>query len=143
MLKLACETRIAAAPETVFAIITDVGRYDEWNPWNVRGEGTAVAGATIGITALVGKREMQVKHKILELRPCERFVWCDVGLATHFYYSERARSLHRDGDGVRYRVELTTTGPLAWLVKLSMGRSLHASMLAEMEALKRRAEARG
>jgi polyketide cyclase/dehydrase/lipid transport protein len=143
MLKLACETRIRATPETVFGIITDIRRYAEWNPWNVRGEGEPVPGATIGITALVGKREMKVKHKILELRPFDRFVWCDVGFASHLFYSERARYLQRDGDGVHYRVELTTTGPLAWLVEWQMARSLHASMAAEMEALKQRAEARG
>jgi hypothetical protein len=143
MFKVACETLIRARPETVYGLLADVARYSEWNPWNIRGEGTAAPGQVITITAKLGKREMKVNHRILVMEPNQRFVWCDLGWFTMLAYGERARYLSRNGDGVHYRVELTITGPLAWLVKWQMLRALETGMQAETDALKRVAEARG
>jgi hypothetical protein len=143
MFKLACETVIRAKPETVYGILSDLPRYAEWNPFNIRGAGVAAPGNTVRITARLGKREMTVSHKILVMERNAAFVWCDLGWFTKFAYGERARYLHDEGGSVRYRVELSITGPLAWLVKWQMAPLLQGGMQAETDALKKRAEAHG
>ena len=144
MFKLACETVIRAAPTTVYDILADLPRYGEWNPFNIRGVGVAAPGKTVRITARLGKREMTVSHKILVMEPGAAFVWGDLGWFTKFAYGERARYIERGEDGVvRYRVELSITGPLAWLVKWQMSPLLLGGIQAETDALKLRAEARG
>jgi hypothetical protein len=143
MFKVACETVIRAKPETIFGLISDVQRYAEWNPFNVKGKGTVEEGNTITITAQLGKRRLDVNHKILVKRPNERLIWCDLGWFTALAYGERARYLDARADGVHYRVELVITGPLAWFVKYQMHHALQSGMQAETDALKRVAEARG
>jgi hypothetical protein len=143
MFKLAAKTLIRAQPATVYGIISDIASYADWNPWNVRGEGTAEEGKTIAITAKLGKRQLTVHHRILVAKPNETFIWCDLGWFTRLAYGERARYLEPHRDGVNYRVELTISGPLAWFVRWQMQRDLETGLRAEMEALKRRAELRG
>jgi uncharacterized protein YndB with AHSA1/START domain len=137
MLKLTSETRIAAPPAAVFEAMTDLDGYARWNPWNVRGAGRAVEGELVDITVKLGRRTPHVRHRILEVKPHERFQWCDVGWFTRVAYGQRTRTLQPDGDGVRYHVELTVSGPLAWLVKWQMGRDLERGLAEETAALKK------
>jgi hypothetical protein len=141
MFRVVHEVDIAAPAATVFDIITDIARYPEWNPWNVRGEGVVAEGAVVRATARIGKREMVVAHRILDLKRDEIFRWCDLGWFTVLVYGETAHHLQARGDQVRYRAELTITGPLAWLVKLWLGARLERGLLDETLALKAHAEA--
>ena len=88
----------------------------------------------------LGSRTMQVKHKILEMHPGRRFVWCDTGWFTAVAFGQRARTLAPVGDAVHYRVELSVRGPLAWLARLIHGNALKAGLQAETAALKQQAE---
>jgi hypothetical protein len=141
--KIVRETDIFAGAETIFDIISDIAKYAQWNPWNVRGEGTVVEGAVVRVTARLGRREMIVDHKVLDVKPFSTFRWGDLGWFTRLAYGETVHHLTPCGDHVRYRVELSIRGPMSWFVNLQMRPMLERGLDAESAALKARAEARG
>jgi uncharacterized protein YndB with AHSA1/START domain len=144
MLRIIRETDIFAGAETVFDIISDIAQYPQWNPWNVRGEGTVAPGAVVRITARFGSRQLVVDHRILDFEPHRVFRWGDLGWFTRLAYGETVHQLEPRGDHVRHRVELRITGPLSWLVALLPLKPLiERGLSAETLALKARAEARG
>ena len=144
MLKVEEEMVIAAPAETVFKTITALEAYREWNPWIIEAEGTPQEGQLVRVISQLGKKKMQVYHRILTHKPYTEFRWCDTGWFTVFAYGQRARFLETlPQGGVRYRVELTITGIFSWLVKWLFGKSLASGLKAETEALKKRAESRG
>jgi uncharacterized protein YndB with AHSA1/START domain len=136
------ETDIRASAETIFGILHDMARYPEWNPWHERGEGRLAAGEVVRFTARVGRRALVVDHRILDVTPAEMLRWCDLGWFTRLAYGETTHRLERRGDHVRHRVQLRITGPLAWLVRRTVGRGIARGIAAEVDALKARAEAR-
>ena len=141
MLTIQEQTIVNASPETVFNIITDLGRYEEWNPWIVKASGTVEEGRLIKVKAKMGDRIISVQHRILISKPNIEFRWCDVGWFTKFAYGERSRFMKSLANGgVEYRVDLTVTGFLWWFVKLVYGKSMEAGLKAETNALKERAE---
>ena len=52
MKQIRTEAIIPAPPAEVWAVLTDFGRYHEWNPLNIAAEGQAVAGGKIRTTFL-------------------------------------------------------------------------------------------
>ncbi len=143
MFVITSETLIQADAESVYHLITDLENYAVWNPWVIEAHGQpAVGGALIPVTVKLGAKTMQVKHKILEMQPGRRFVWCDTGWFTAVACGQRARTLKPVGDAVHYRVELSVRGPLAWLARRLHGNALKAGLQAETAALKKLAEAK-
>jgi hypothetical protein len=141
MLKFQEQIEISASPETVFGVITDLGAYKEWNPWIVSAEGFLAEGKLIDVKAKMGDKDIQVQHRILTIKPFTEFCWCDVGWFTKFAYGQRVRFIEPLKDGsVKYRVELTVTGPAQWIVKLFYGRYMEKGLKLETRALKKQAE---
>jgi uncharacterized protein YndB with AHSA1/START domain len=136
------DVRIDAPPAAVFAVIVDFERYAEWNPWIVSARGEAAADAVVDVTARMGRRDMRVKHRVLRVERDREFRWCDLGWFTRIAYGERGRVLEPDGDGTRYRCELSVTGVGAALVRGLYGRALEGGLAAETQALKARVERR-
>ncbi len=137
-------TEINASPKKVYSIITDFENYSKWNPWIIAADGLPEEGRLIHIKAKMGDRIMNLRHRILTLKPDTEFRWCDVGLFTLFAYGERARFIERLENGhVTYRVDLSVTGPAQWMVKLLYGRYLKAGLRDEARALKDLAEKPG
>jgi hypothetical protein len=143
MLQLRETINIAAPPSAVFGVMTDLGRYHEWNPWIVRASGHVAAGNEIQVTSRLGARRMDVRHRILALKPDRELRWCDLGWFTALAYGERARFLQPASKGTIYRVELTVTGIATRLVKSMFGIDLQVGLAAETAALKERVEVLG
>ncbi len=141
MLTIQEQTIVNASSETVFNIITDLGRYEEWNPWIIEACGIPEEGQLINVKAKMGDRVISVQHRIIISKPNIEFRWCDVGWFTKLAYGERARFIRSlSNGGVEYRVELTVTGLFCWFVKLVYGKSLKAGLKVETNALKERAK---
>lgn len=135
------EAVINAPADTVFSLITDFSGYHNWNPWVVSASGGCVEGNDkVVVTADVGGRLGQYRHKILTVQRPSVFVWCDLGWFTVLAYGERRRELAEANGQTHYRVSLTVTGSFAWLVKALLGASLAKGLKAETQALKRAAE---
>jgi uncharacterized protein YndB with AHSA1/START domain len=141
MPRYSAEVDIDAPPAAVFAVMLDLARYAEWNPWIVRARGEMRAGAVVEVTARMGRRDLDVEHRVLHVEPDRELRWCDLGWFTRVAYGERARVLERRGPGTRYRCELAVTGVGAALVRALYGRALADGLAAETRALKARVEA--
>ncbi|MFD0008585.1 SRPBCC domain-containing protein [Streptomyces sp. NPDC127178] len=132
---------IAAAPEHIWLLITDLAGYSSWNPWVVRAEGTVARGAAVNVDVILGSHTMPARHTVLVAENNARFCWRDAGWNAHVVYGQRCRTLQRQSDGrVLYTSELLLDGPLASLTGLAMGGHLRTGMAAETAALKRHAE---
>ena len=142
MFEMVDDIRINAEPKKIYEILLDLESYSKWNPFNVEARGQArVDGPLIDVVVHLGKRKMQVKHKILVTAPESVFQWCDTGWFTSFVYGQRTRYLERQIDGsTHYRVVLQLTGPLVRLARWLYQRDLQAGMRAESLALKQLAE---
>lgn len=106
------ETEIDLAPETLYRAISDVSTWPDWDPeleW-VRIDGAARAGAEF---ALRPKGGPNVAMIVTEAESPSRFT--DVArmplarMRTSHVYSDIG------GGRTRIRIEIETTGPLAWL----------------------------
>ena len=140
MLKFHEQIEISTSPETVFGVITDLGAYKDWNPWIVAAEGFLAEGNLINVKAKMGDKYVRVQHRILTIKPFTEFCWCDVGWFTKLAYGQRVRFIEplKDG-GVKYRVQLTVTGPAKWIVKLIYGKYMEKGLKLETRALKKQA----
>jgi hypothetical protein len=132
---------IDASPEQVWAVLTDLGRWSEWNPFLTSASGEVAEGSRLRIRfSPPGGRSITMRPRVTAVEPGRTFEWLGhVGVPGIF-------------DG-RHRFELRPTGAGTtltqaesfggYLVRL-MARSLDAQTaagFAEMnKALKRRAE---
>lgn len=67
---------IAAAPGTVWDVLTDFARYPEWNPSLPSISGELGSGATVTMTlAMPGRPSPKVKAQLGDVEPGRRLTW--------------------------------------------------------------------
>jgi hypothetical protein len=132
---------IGAPPDRVWAILTDLGRYQEWNPLFVEAAGHLAVGQRITLRSKhpANGRLMTVKPKIAAVEPGTELRWASSlpGLIS----GEHTFTLSATDHGTR----LTQSETFRGLLTLFSGRTFanaEASFRALNEALKERAEAR-
>ncbi|MGY1825991.1 MULTISPECIES: SRPBCC family protein [unclassified Blastococcus] len=70
------EIEIAASPGTVWAHLTDLASYVEWNPFIPSAAGTAEVGARLSMRLQPpGGRPLPIKPQVTEVVPGEVFEW--------------------------------------------------------------------
>lgn len=132
---------IGAPPLEVWAILTDLSRYHEWNPLFVEAAGNVAVGQRV---TLRGKhpangRLMTVKPKITVARPGTELRW--TSSLPGIISGEHAFTLTAAGSGTRVVQSETFRGLLARFQGKTFANA-EASFQALNEALKQRAEAR-
>jgi hypothetical protein len=131
---------IAAPPAAVWAILTDLGRYHEWNPLLVQAAGTVAAGQRITLRSKhpANGRLMTVKPKITIAQPGTELRW--TSRLPGIISGEHSFVLNATDSGTRL-VQSETFGGL--LAQFSSKTFAHAgaSFQAVNVALKERAEA--
>jgi len=133
------EVTINAPAAKVWAVLTDVDAYSEWNPFFVKAKGKLVVGGELDITMQpVGKSAQSFSPKVLELEQQRKLVWRGrVGIpglfdGTHSFVIERV------GDAtVKFRQHEDFSGILVPFVGFDPYRKGWAKMNA---ALKQRCE---
>jgi hypothetical protein len=90
-------TNIEAAPEAIWAILTDAASYPEWDPWAIRIEGTIALGETIkAFTKLSPDRAFPAK--VTEFVPGRKMGWTG-GMPLGLFKGVRTFSLTPKADG--------------------------------------------
>ena len=108
-------TRIDAAPEDVWAVLTDVGAWRDWDSGVDRVEGRVALGEPITIYATM-IRNRPFRATVTELRPAEAMRWRG-GLPFGLAVIERNYHLDRQGDGgTVVTVREDHDGPLAFVL---------------------------
>jgi hypothetical protein len=133
-------TRIEAGPEDVWAVLTDVGGWRDWNSGVDRVEGRVALGERITIHATM-IRNRPFTATVTELRPGEAMRWRS-GLPFGLAVIERTYHLDRQDDGgTVVTVHQDSSGPLAFLLDRSTP-DLNPSFRQFCAGLKEQAERR-
>lgn len=133
---------IDASAARVWAVLTDLPRYPEWNPQITNAEGRIEPGARLQLRlSLPGRPALGVWATVEEAQPDARLSWRGHVAAAWVFEGYREFGLEPLADD---RVRLTHVedihGLLAPLFALAMGGPAARSHAALNDALKRRAE---
>jgi hypothetical protein len=132
---------IDASPEQVWAVLTDLDSYREWNPLFVEASGKVAEGQRIRLRSKhpANGRLMTVRPRITAVLPGTELRWAAgfPGLIS----GEHAFTLSPTDSGTRLVQSETFKGPLTTLEGKTFANA-EASFRGLNEALKKRAEAR-
>lgn len=135
------ELDIAAPPETVWAVIADLPRYAEWNPFVVACESSFAVGDPIHMKVrLLGFAQPQTET-ILEHIPGQRLCYGLPDGWPHALSSRRCHEVRPSGNGgTHYRSSFRLSGWLAGLVRFLLGSRLRAGFEGMSNGIRQRAE---
>ena len=134
----AAKTTINAAPDTIWAILTDGSKYIEWDPNMIRLEGTIAPGEKITIYTKVSP-DRAFPITVVEFIPANKMVWSS-GMPLGLFKGERTFLLTPQANGaVEVSVREEFTGLLAPLITRSIP-DLTESFQQFVAGLKKRAE---
>jgi hypothetical protein len=138
---LVSQIDIAADPERVWQVLTDLTGYEQWNPFIVQADGTAEPGSRLRLRMqpVDGKATTQ-RPTVLEARRAERLRWLGrVGVPGLFDADHTFLLEPRDG-GTRLRQNEEFRGVLVPFLSRTLDRGTLPAFHAMNRALKRRAE---
>jgi hypothetical protein len=137
-----CQVDILAAPEHVWAVLTDFPAYPQWNPSVMLIEGRLRTGERLRIRArLAARLTLTLRVKLVICDPLLKLCWeasvvrPAIFLGRHCFVIEPL-----PGRGVRLVQEETFTGALAPLFAFSFAGALRSSYNDCNQAIKKRAE---
>jgi hypothetical protein len=129
---------IAAAPDAVWAILTDAPAYSEWDSGVVRLEGTLAPGEKLKVTSEVDpKRAYPVR--VTRFEPGRAMAWTG-GMPLGLMKGVRTFSLTPEDGATRFHLREEFTGPMLPLIWRSMP-DMQPSFEKFATGLKARAEA--
>jgi len=132
---------IDAAPDTVWAILTDGSGYPAWNPEIIAVDGTMALGGRIVAHVRLGDGAVRrVPQRVTVLEAPTRMQWTG-GLPFGLFVGRRTFTVVPRGSGAEFRMHLEMSGPLASLILKSVG-DRQPEIDRFSAALKQRAEAR-
>jgi hypothetical protein len=139
MKTMSATIQIDAPPEAVWAVLTDLGRYPEWNPLFREASGQLAAGSRITLRSVhpANGRLMTVRPKITVADPGAELKW--VSSLPGIISGEHRFTLTPAGGGTRLEQSEAFHGLLAAFPLKTFTRA-EASFQGLNEALKKRAE---
>jgi hypothetical protein len=146
MRSLRTEIQIAASPEAVWQVLTDVSAFPEWNPLILEAQGKLEEGGRIAVTLSAGEgRPFRVRPRLLCVTPHRELRWLGrVGLpgifdGEHIFRIEPGP----DGTGARFIHMEYFRGVLVPLLWKRLASETRAGFEAMNQALKARVEGGG
>jgi uncharacterized protein YndB with AHSA1/START domain len=133
------QATIAASPDLVWRILTDPAGYAWWNPEILGVDGRFGIGERIAVKVRIPSGAVRsVSLRITAFEPVRQMEWTG-GLPFGLFVGKRTISVYPNGDGTRFRMHLSMTGPLAPLIRKSVG-DRQADIDSFSKALKTHAE---
>jgi uncharacterized protein YndB with AHSA1/START domain len=115
------QTLIAAAPESVWGILTNSAAYAEWNPEIVAVDGTMGHGARITAHVRLGDGAVRrVTQRVDVFDAPRRMVWVG-GLPLGLFVGRREFTVMPTAMGTEFRMHLHMSGPLSAMILKSVG----------------------
>jgi hypothetical protein len=139
--ELRASVEIDAPAERVWGVLSDLSRYEEWNPFMTQAEGEFVAGTKLAIRfEPPGGREMQFKPTVLEVEPRRSVRWLGRFILPGIFDGEHTLAVEPVGESAaRFTQRECFSGILAAFSGKLFDRT-QAGFEAMNEALKRRCE---
>jgi uncharacterized protein YndB with AHSA1/START domain len=137
-MRFATRTTIAAAPEQVWAILTDLPQWPTWNTTVISTDGHVALGSKVSVTVKANPgRAFAVKVKTLDAP--SRMTWVG-GMPLGLFAGTRTYTLTPQDGGTEFAMEEVYTGPMAGLITKSIP-DLQPSFDEFAACLKKRVEA--
>lgn len=136
-MKFEASISIDAPPSAVWAVLTDIAKWPEWDPFCDRIEGELVQGKKVkAFSKLSPGRAFPVKVAVLD--PDAKMVWRG-GMPLGLFKGERTFSLTPAGEGTQFEMHEVFSGPMLGLIKRSLP-DMNEAFAAFCAGLKGRAE---
>jgi len=112
---------INASPTAVWTILTDAGAYGEWNPEIIGIDGRFALGERITARVRIGSGAIRrVPMRVTAFEHPTQMEWTG-GLPLGLFVGKRTFTVTPDAAGVRFRLHLRMSGPLAGMIGKSVG----------------------
>ncbi|WP_261664317.1 SRPBCC domain-containing protein [Deinococcus sp. Marseille-Q6407] len=135
---------LPASPQQVWAVLSDVERYPEWNPVIVRLDGPLVAGARITFTnRSVDGQEMTFRPRLLTVQPDQELRWQGQLGLPGLFDGEHYFLLSAENGGTRLVHGEHVRGLLVPLMRGRLRGDIRDNFGRMNEALARRLQAQG
>ena len=132
---------IDAPVERVWEVLTDFGRYGEWNPFTTRVDANLEVGAAVELHVVLGPLRVRQTVRIETVEPPLSLVWGMSMGASWLLSARREQRLEPLGESrCRYLTTDAFHGPLTLPVALVWAGAIRRGFNAMAEALKARAE---
>ena len=102
-MKIETAIDIQAPPATVWAHLSDLESYPDWNPFTVRVKGTLAMGEALNLKVELGGKTFWRTHVVSRLSPEEALCWTIQSDQEWFIRGERCQFLEAIEGGCRYR----------------------------------------
>jgi hypothetical protein len=138
-------TEIDAAPDVVWAVLTDLGAYPGWNPFITSLGGRLEVGEQLtAVLALDGQQPRTMRPRVVDVVPGRSFTWLGrIGLPRLFDGRHHFEVQALDGGRTRFVHRERLSGVLVPLFRSMLTGATPRSFVAMNEALAERAGARG
>lgn len=137
------EIDISAPPAKVWSILTDIDKWQDWNPTVNGSQGQASVGSTLSIT-MIGKEEGKDGPKysptIIQLDEPNYFHWRAHMMAGFIFTNEKIIELEETDTGTRVTHSETFKGLMAAMMKGQMEKGVPPMLNMMNDALKNLAE---
>lgn len=135
------EVQVAAPASVVWEVITDLGRYPEWNPFCLECRSTLKPGDPIHMKVNLTGKPQSVEEVMAEFVPGSRFAYHMKPMPLGALSSLRSHDVRaRGAEQSSYRSHFELRGWLRPLVQGLLGRKLQNGFDAMTDAVKARAE---
>ena len=140
-LHLTTKIDIEAAPEGVWAVLSDLPSYPSWNPFIREASGTLAAGERLDLTMQPeGGRAMRFRPTVLEAQPGRELRWLGRLVAPGVFDGEHRFAIEPTAGGSRLVQEERFTGLLVPLLAKGLRKRTLPAFEQMNEAVKERAE---
>lgn len=134
---------IDAAPEHVWAVLSDLPSYPDWNPFIRQASGTLAAGERLELEIQPTRgRPMRFRPTLLSAEPNRELRWLGRLVAPGLFDGEHRFAIEPSGRGSRLVQEERFTGLLVPFLARGLRRGTLPGFELMNEALKQRVEAR-
>ncbi len=138
-------SEIDAAPEAIWPVLTDLARYEEWNPFTYHIESTLEIGAPVRLSVQLSDDWQTVSvNYVTHVDEPHTLAWRTQLGARFIMHSHRFQTLEPLDDGrTRYTTRETFWGPLVPVVMMASREHVQRGFETVARTLKERVENRG
>ncbi|MEN0068254.1 MAG: SRPBCC domain-containing protein [Myxococcota bacterium] len=115
---------VPASPKATWAVLVDLERYAEWNPFTIQVDSTLEPGTPVVMRVNLSWITLTQTEQVRQVVPYERLVWGIPRLMPWLLRAERVQTITPSEGGCIYTTVDTIGGLLLPLVHLMFGRPL-------------------
>lgn len=142
MKKLQAEVTISAPPSVVWGILTDLDRYEEWNPFVVEAEGTVAVGSKLRLRIEPpGGKGARFRPTVTVVEPERSFEWLGRLGFPGLFDGRHRFTLEQVAGGTRFLQSEEFVGVMVPLFSRSLDAHTRPGFEAMNQAIKALAEA--